>query len=117
MQDTPLEATHWGRWARQLPLSSAVPLLVTPPVVGGLLVGALRAASSFDDPTAAGSAPGAAPNDAALRDGTASASASGRGGRQHSTRRVPPVVGTAEGTLLPLLLYATHPPQKLAWGV
>lgn len=83
MQDTPLEATHWGRWARQLPLSSAVPLLVTPPVVGGLLVGALRAASAFDDPAAADGAPRvSAPSDAAsLRDRTASASTSGRGDR------------------------------------
>ena len=79
MQDTPLEATHWGRWARQLPLRSAVPLLVTPPVVGGVLVGALRAVSSFDDPAAADSSSGAASTEAALRDRTASASTSGRG--------------------------------------
>ena len=84
MQDTPLEATHWGRWARQLPLRSAVPLLVTPPVIGGLLVGALRAASGFDSPPATAdttSASRAGSNDdAALRDRTASASTSGKGG-------------------------------------
>lgn len=47
-----MEATHWGRWARQLPFSSAVPVLVAPPVVGGILVGSLRALTNFDDPTA-----------------------------------------------------------------
>ncbi len=45
-----MEATHWGRWARQLPLASAIPVLVAPPVVGGLVVGALRAATNFDEP-------------------------------------------------------------------
>lgn len=47
-----MEATHWGRWARQLPFSSAVPVLVAPPVVGGIVVGTLRALTRFDDPTA-----------------------------------------------------------------
>lgn len=49
MQETPVEATHWGRWARQLPLSSAVPVLVAPPLIGGAVVGGLRALTSFDD--------------------------------------------------------------------
>ncbi len=52
VQETPVEATHWGRWARQLPFSSAVPVLVAPPVVGGIVVGSLRALTNFDDPTA-----------------------------------------------------------------
>ncbi|KAK9909773.1 hypothetical protein WJX75_007259 [Coccomyxa subellipsoidea] len=95
-QETPVEATHWGRWARQLPFSSAVPVLVAPPVVGGIVVGSLRALTSFDDPTASkgkGQQGKAADplslygnratvplqaTQAALRDQTAAASTSGR---------------------------------------
>ena len=49
---TPLEATHWGAWARALPLSASAPLLVLPPVLGGVAVGALRAGvgGSLDEP-------------------------------------------------------------------
>jgi len=49
-QGTPLEATTWGRWARALPLQTAVPVLVLPPTAGGVLVGLLRAATLFDEP-------------------------------------------------------------------
>lgn len=47
----PLEATHWGRWARSLPLEAALPLVLLPPTAAGLAVGALRAAAggSLDD--------------------------------------------------------------------
>ena len=45
MQDTPLEATHWGRWARSLPLATSWHTLLWPPVVGGLAVGVLRRVS------------------------------------------------------------------------
>ncbi len=48
-QGTPLEATFWGRWARELPLAAAVPVLVLPPALGGVLVGLLRAATRFDE--------------------------------------------------------------------
>ena len=83
----PVEATHWGRWARQLPLGSSVPLLLGPPLVGGLLVGVLRALTAFDDPLAAGSGSAAAAagpqtegadEASAERDRTAAASTSGR---------------------------------------
>ena len=55
---TPLEATHWGAWARALPLSSSLPLLVLPPVLGGLAVGGLRASvgGSLDAPRWGGGA-------------------------------------------------------------
>ncbi|KAK9816460.1 hypothetical protein WJX72_000588 [[Myrmecia] bisecta] len=36
--DTPLEATNWGRWARQLPLLTSWSVLVLPPTVGGVLL-------------------------------------------------------------------------------
>ena len=47
----PLEATHWGRWARSLPLEAALPLVLLPPTAAGLAVGALRyvAGGSLDD--------------------------------------------------------------------
>lgn len=41
----PLEATHWGRWARSLPLEAALPLVLLPPTAAGLALGALRAAA------------------------------------------------------------------------
>ncbi|BDA42741.1 probable H(+)/Cl(-) exchange transporter ClcA [Coccomyxa sp. Obi] len=113
-QETPVEATHWGRWARQLPLASAVPVLVAPPVVGGLVVGALRAVTNFDEPLALkggeqqgkpatsslarnGNKIPSAPTEgsqAALRDQTAAASTSGRdfesaSGRQEGTAAEP----------------------------
>jgi H+/Cl- antiporter ClcA len=59
----PLEATHWGRWARSLPWTEALPILVLPPAAAGAAVGALRAAAggSLDDP------PLGAPRSAAVR--------------------------------------------------
>ena len=53
----PLEATHWGRWARSLPLEAALPLVLLPPTAAGLAVGALRAAAggSLDDSRATSS--------------------------------------------------------------
>ncbi|CAL8467610.1 g7148 [Coccomyxa elongata] len=109
-QENPVEATHWGRWARQLPLTSAIPVLVAPPVVGGLVVGALRAVTNFDEPLPSERSEqqgksatnplasnrsefSSAPTEesrAALRDQTAAASTSGRGfqsasGRQEGT--------------------------------
>ena len=50
MQETPVEATHWGRWARQLPLPAEFTVLVAPPLVGGIVVGSLRALTQFDKP-------------------------------------------------------------------
>jgi hypothetical protein len=48
---TPLEATFWGRWARQLDMATAWPIIVFPPTIGGLLVGTLRRLSGgLDDP-------------------------------------------------------------------
>jgi hypothetical protein len=48
---TPLEATYWGRWARQLDMTTAWPLIVFPPTIGGLLVGTLRRVSGgLEDP-------------------------------------------------------------------
>lgn len=91
-----MEATHWGRWARQLPLATAIPLLVAPPLVGGTLVGALRALTSFDEATAGADDSRAQAQAAAVsrtapeplgsgsergsRDRTAEASTSGRDG-------------------------------------
>ena len=49
-QETPVEATHWGRWARQLPLPAEFTVLVAPPLVGGIVVGSLRALTQFDKP-------------------------------------------------------------------
>lgn len=43
-----MEATHWGRWARQLPLPAEFGVLVAPPLVGGVVVGSLRALTQFD---------------------------------------------------------------------
>ena len=63
MQETPVEATHWGRWARQLPLPAEFTVLVAPPLVGGVVVGSLRALTQFDKPgVAAGSSPPSASN-------------------------------------------------------
>eukprot|EP00884_Botryococcus_braunii_P014568 jgi/Botrbrau1/23111/Bobra.0243s0045.1 len=48
---TPLEATYWGRWARQLDMTTAWPLIVFPPTIGGLLVGTLRRVTGgLEDP-------------------------------------------------------------------
>ena len=56
----PLEATHWGRWARSLPLEAALPLVLLPPTAAGLAVGALRAAAggSLEDSKSSGSGSG-----------------------------------------------------------
>ena len=63
LQETPVEATHWGRWARHLPLPAEFAVLVAPPLVGGLVVGSLRALTQFDKPgVAAGSSPPSASN-------------------------------------------------------
>jgi len=59
VQETPVEATHWGRWARQLPLPAEFGVVVAPPLVGGIVVGSLRALTQFDKPTPSKSQPSA----------------------------------------------------------
>ena len=61
LQETPVEATHWGRWARQLPLPAEFGVLVAPPLVGGVVVGTLRAVTQFDKPTSSSSAAASSP--------------------------------------------------------
>ena len=59
VQETPVEATHWGRWARQLPLPAEFGVVVAPPLVGGIVVGSLRALTQFDKPAPSKSQPSA----------------------------------------------------------
>ena len=61
LQETPVEATHWGRWARQLPLPAEFGVLVAPPLVGGVVVGTLRAVTQFDKPITSSSAAASIP--------------------------------------------------------
>ncbi len=58
VQETPLEATHWGRWARQQPVRTAWHLIVLPPALGGCVVGAFKLATGNFGERWAGDDPG-----------------------------------------------------------